>query len=173
MPLNADQLLAVFPHPVLTKIVGEPNLASITLQQSEHNGNLALIKSNLGGGLNGLMVLSMKPDIFKTIHPDTFVIPTNPGPAPDPVVIAAASTATKIADIYKAYALESAIYSEFVTAERISVKLAINSMSELYYKSLKNAYTGYAGVILRKLLDHLVTTYAAINQFDLEKNQEK
>ena len=98
------------------------------------------------------------------------MILTNPVPAPDPVVILAASTATKIADIYKAYALESAIYSEFVTAERISVKLAIDSMSELYYKSLKNAYTGYAGVTLRQLLDHLVTTYAVIDQFDLEKN---
>ena len=70
MPLNADQLLAVFPHPVLTKIVGEPNLASITLQQSKHNGNLASIKSNMGDGPNSLMVLSMKPDIFKTIHPN-------------------------------------------------------------------------------------------------------
>ena len=134
MPLNADQLLVVFPHPVLNKIVGETNLASIMLKQSEHNGNLASIKSNLGDGLTGLMVLSMKPDIFKTIHPDTFVIPTNPVPAPDPVVIAAAYTATNIADIYKAYALESAIYSEFVTSERISVKLALDSMSELYYK---------------------------------------
>ena len=28
-------------------------------------------------------------------------------------------------------------------------------------------------VTLRQLLDHLVTTYAAINKFDLEKNQEK
>ena len=116
MPLNADQLLAVFPHRVLTKIVSEPNLASITLQQSEHNGNLASIKSNLGDGLTGLMVLSMKTDIFNTIHPNTFVIMTNPGPAPDPIVIAAASTATKIADIYKAYAIESAIYAEFVTS---------------------------------------------------------
>ena len=101
MPLNADQLLAVLPHPVLTKIIGEPNLASITLQHSEHNGNLASIKSNLGDGLTGLVVLSMKPDILKTIHPDAFEILTNPGPAPDPAVIAAASTATKIAYIYK------------------------------------------------------------------------
>ena len=166
MPLNADQLLAVFPHPVLTKIIGEPNLASITLQQSEHNGNLASIKSNLGDGLTGLMVLSMKPNIFKTIHPDAFEITTNPGPAPDPAVIAAAFTCTKIAEIYKAYALESAMYAEYVTAERISVKLALDSMSELYYKALKNAYTVYAGVTLRQLLDHLVTTYAAIDQFD-------
>ena len=45
-------------------------------------------------------------------------------------------------------------------------------MSELYYNSLKNAYTGYAGVTLRQLLEHLVTTYAAIDQFNLEKNQE-
>ena len=40
MPLNAYQLLAVLPHPVLTKIIGEPNLAIIRLQQSEHSGNL-------------------------------------------------------------------------------------------------------------------------------------
>ena len=126
MPLNADQLLAVFPHPVLTKIVGEPSLGIITLQQSEHNGNLASIKLNLGDGLTGLMVLSMKPDIFKTIHPDAFEIPKNPGPAPDPAAIAAASMATKITDIYKAYALESVIYAEYVTAERISVKLALS-----------------------------------------------
>ena len=62
MPLNADQLLEVFPHPVLTKVVGEPTLESITLQQSDHNGNLASIKSNLGDGLTGLMVISMKPE---------------------------------------------------------------------------------------------------------------
>ena len=121
MPLNADQLVTVFLHPVLTNIVGEPNLASIMLQQSEHNGNLASIKSNLGDGLTVLMVISMKPEIFATIHPDDFAIPTNPGPSPDPAAIAAASTATKIADLYKAYALESDIYSEFVAAEQISV----------------------------------------------------
>ena len=167
MSLNADQLLAVFSHPVLTKIIGEPNLVIITRQKSEHNGNLASIKSKLVDGLTGLMVISMKPDIFKTIHPDAFEISTNPGPAPDPAVIAAASTATKIADIYKAYALESAIEAEYVTAERISVKLALKYMSELYNKALKNAYTGYAGVTLRQLLDHLVTTYASIDQFDI------
>ena len=132
MPLNANQLVAVFPHPVLTKILGEPNLTSITLQHNEPTGNLALIKSNLGDGLTGLMVISMKPEIFKTIHPDTCIIPTNPGPAPNPIAIAAASTATKIADLYKAYALESEIYSEFVSAERISVKFALDSMAELY-----------------------------------------
>ena len=171
MLLNDDQLLAVFPYPVLTKIIGKPNLVSITLQQREQNGNLASIKSNLGYGFTGLMVLSMKPDIFKTIHPDAFEIPTNPGPALDPAVIAAASTATKITDIYKAYALESAIYAEYVTSERISVKLTLDIMSERYYKALKNSYTGYASVTLRQLLDHLVTTYTEIDQFDLEKNQ--
>ena len=158
MLLNSDQLLAVLPHPVLTKIVGKPNLASITLQKSDNNGNLDSIKSNPGNGLTGLMVISMKPEIFSTIHPNNFAIPTNPGPAPDPDAIAAASTATKIADLYKAYALESDIYSEFVAADCISVKLALDSMDELYYKTLKHTHTGYANVTLRQLLDHLVTT---------------
>ena len=123
--------------------------------------------------MTGLMVISMKPEIFATIHPDDFAIPTNPVPTPDPDTITAASTATKIADLYKAYALESDIYLEFVEVDRISVKLAIDSMAELYYKILKHAHTGYANVTLRQILDHLVTTYAAIDQLDLEKNQEK
>ena len=173
MPLNADQILVVFLYPVLTKIVGNTNLTSIMLQQSNHNGNLASIKSNLGDGLTGLMVISMKPEIFSTIHPNDFAIPTNPVPSSDPEVTAAASSATKIADLYKAYALQSNIYSEFVSAERISVKLALDSMAKLYYKALKHTHTGYTNVTLRQLLDHLVTTYAAIDQFDLEKNQEK
>ena len=137
MPINSDQLMAVFQHLVLTKIVGYPNLAIITLKQSKHNGNLDSIKSNVGDVLTGLMVISMKPEIFKTIHPNTFAITTNPGPAPDPVAIAAASADTKITDLYKAYALESEIYSKFVSAERISMKLALDSMAELYYKTLK------------------------------------
>ena len=173
MPLNADQLLAVFPQPVLTKIVGEPNLESITLQQSEHNGNLASIKSKLGDGLTGLMVISVKPEIFATIHPDPFAISMNPVLSPDPDAIAAASSATKIADLYKAYALQSNIYSEFIAAKKILVKLTLDSMAEIYYKALKNTHTGYTNVTMRQLLDQLVTTYAAIYQFDLEKNQEK
>ena len=83
MPLNNDQLLAVFPHLVLTNMVGEPTLESITLQQSENNGNLASIKSNLGYGLTGLMVISIKPATFAIVHPSPLMIPTNPGPAPD------------------------------------------------------------------------------------------
>ena len=53
------------------------------------------------------------------------------------------------------------------------MKLALDSMAELYYNTLKHAHTGYANAALRKLIDHLVMTYAAIDQFDLEKNQEK
>ena len=46
-------------------------------------------------------------------------------------------------------------------------------MADIYYKALKHTHTGYANVSLRQLINHLVTTYAAIDQFDLEKNQEK
>ena len=81
--------------------------------------------------------------------------------------------ATKIADLYKDYALESDIYSVFVVVEQISLKLALDSIVELYYKTLKHTHTDYTSTTLRQLLDHLVTTYAAIYQFDLEKNQEK
>ena len=53
------------------------------------------------------------------------------------------------------------------------VKLALDSINEIYYKVLKHTHTGYANFTLRKLLNHLVTTYTAIYQFNLENNQEK
>ena len=173
MPLNADQLLAVFPHPVLTKIVGEPTLESLSRQQSEHNGNLASIQSNLGDGLTGLLILSLKPSVFTTIHPDPFEVPTNPGSAPSATDIAAATSATKIADLYKEFDLKLKIYSEFFEAERISVKLSLESIDPIYYQALKHEYTAYAKVTLRQLLDHLFDTYANIDQFDLETNYQK
>ena len=146
MSLNADQLLAVSSRPVLTKIVGELTLKSIILQQSEHNKNLDSIKSNIGDGLTGLMVISMKPATFATVHPAPFTIPTNPGLALDPIAIAAASSATKISAIYKASAPQSYIYSKFIEAKRILVKLALDSMVKIYYKALKHKHTGYAKV---------------------------
>ena len=88
----------------------------------------------------------MKPATFATVHPALFTIPTNLVPAPDPIATAAASSATKITDIYKAYALQNKIYSEFIEAKRILVKLALDSMSEIYYKALKHKHTGYAKV---------------------------
>ena len=51
------------------------------------------------------------------------------------------------------------------------MKLALESMANIYFKDLKYTHTRYAKVTLRQLLDHLVTTYAATDQFDLEKNQ--
>ena len=81
--------------------------------------------------MTGLMVISMKPATFATIHLNPFAIPANPGPEPDLNVIATAASSTKIADIYKAYALQSKIYFEFITAKRISVKLVLDSMAEI------------------------------------------
>ena len=53
------------------------------------------------------------------------------------------------------------------------MKLVLDSGAEIYYKAIKHTHTGYVRVTLQQLLDHLVTTYAAIDQFYLEKNQEK
>ena len=49
-----------------------------------------------------------------------------------------------ISDHYKAYALQSNLYLEFIAAERILVKLALDSMAKIYYKALKHTHTGYA-----------------------------
>ena len=143
MTLNAEQILAVFPHPTLTKIVGEPTLESLTLMQEEHNSNLVSFKTNLSDGTMGLMVISMKLSTFATVHPNPFVIPVNPGAQPNPDEISAASSATKIADIYKAFELKRKFFLEYCDAKRISVKITIDAVEKIY---LPNSQVSAHGV---------------------------
>ena len=53
------------------------------------------------------------------------------------------------------------------------VKLALDSMDKIYYKALKHTHTGNAKLSLRQILDHLVNTYAAIDQFTWRRTNKR
>lgn len=173
MPLTANQIFVVFPHLVLTPIVGDPTLEGITTLQNKNNNNLSSLKSYLCDDTTGLLELSMPAATFTTIHPDVFVILFNPGAEPDVTEIAATNSTTKIAEIYSALKLRSQIYSEWVEVECISIKLNCAAVDETFYKYLKQQYTGYAHITLRHFLEHLTDTYTAVTLFDLEVNKQR
>ena len=84
-------------------------METLTLMQQEHNKNLSSITSKLGDGTAGLLLISMKPAIFVTVHPDTYTVPKNPGTAPTQTAITAADSAKKITNLYNSFALKQKI----------------------------------------------------------------
>ena len=54
MPLNdAAAVIAAFPHPVLTPIIGKPNFTTLRRLQKELYANACVITTELGGGAFG------------------------------------------------------------------------------------------------------------------------
>ena len=73
MPLKADQILALFPNPVLSPIQGEPDYAAIRILQKQTFQNLSAIPSNLGCAKKGLLWLATTPAVYLTISVTTVV----------------------------------------------------------------------------------------------------
>ena len=70
-----------FEHPELTRIVGEPNTATLITLQAEVRDNAQSVQSDLGGGENGHLGLVCTPEAYLAlISTDTpYIRPQNPG----------------------------------------------------------------------------------------------
>ena len=82
---SVDSFLEGFPHPVLTKIQGTPDYASLKVINDEMTENGASVHSNLGGGQLGHASLTLTPAIMGTLTTTAFLPPPNPGPTLDMV----------------------------------------------------------------------------------------
>ena len=170
MPLKADQIEALFPNPILTRIVGEPTHEEIRLLEKETNKNPSAIPSNLGCGTKGLLWIGTPPTVYATISSVPFVPPTNPGSAPSAKDIAACGSAKDIASVHATQDLAVKLFEEYMAADRLCVKLLCNAVEDIFTASLENGYTGYAGVTTKELLKHLKDEYSDIDDPQLNAN---
>ena len=99
--------------------------------------------------------------------------PTNPGVQPDPTAIATATSAKEITELHKAHDKDVKSFEEYMAADRLLVKLIVTAVEDVFISTLKNEYTGYSGVRCRDLFKHLLDTYANIDEFDLQTNQQR
>ena len=173
MPLKADQLLALFPNPVLTPILGEPDHESIRILQKEVNKNLAAIPSNLGCGTKGLLCLSVSNTVYSTISSTPVVPPPNPGSAPSATDIDACSSAMAIASVHATHELDVKLYEEYCAADRLSVKLLSNAVEDIFIASLADEHTGYSSVTTKQIFQHLNDEYCEIDDVMLIANQAR
>jgi hypothetical protein len=85
---TVEDVIASFPHPVLTTVQGEPDYQTIHAIRKSLQANLRAIDTHLGGGTLGHLGLIVSDASYAMIAPATdagptlWVIPTAPGRAP-------------------------------------------------------------------------------------------
>jgi ribosomal protein S17E len=170
MATSTDSIVEGFPHPIIPPIIGIPSYTTISTLNLKLNANAASIQSDLGNGALGLLSLTVSPDVFNTLSDIPFIAPLNPGPQP---IIPEAATAAMLSALTRAHTENLRIWREYLATDKGLKQQLINSVDEMYYKTLRNRITGYASVTTRQILEHLYQTYGKISPADLADNDAK
>ena len=157
-----------FPTPVLTPIVGVPNLQSLRTLRRELYANARAIPTTLGGGANGHLALIMPNAAYLTRAGMAFPAPAHPGGLP--AHTASASNA-QIASTNRNYDALLVAYNMYITVREELKKQLLAAVEHKYLKQLEDDEFGYADITPQSMLVHLQTMYGAVTQDDIEKNR--
>jgi hypothetical protein len=164
---SVDSLISGFPVPVLPKIDDRPTYDTISTMATEIHRNTASVQSELGGGANGHLGISLNPPVYATISPTAWITPPNPGPLP---IIPAGASQIAIRALERQHAEALRMWRQYnLVQDAIKTQIA-QAIAPIYLETLNNRYTGFASVTIRQLLDHLYSRYGAITAHDLEEN---
>jgi hypothetical protein len=167
MPSAIDSIVAGFPFPTVTPIIGEPNYESIAALHLQLNANAASIQSHLGNGHLGLLYLTVSPAVYATLSNIAFIAPINPGPT---AIIPNNATGPQIASIRTAFIENTALFQQYDTADKALKQLLLGAVDEMFVRCLQTKYIGYLNVSTRTILDHLYAQYARISSADILAN---
>ena len=62
------------------------------------------------------------------------------------------------------------VFNEYYSADKACKKILFTIITEAYFRSFKNKYTGYANVKWLDILTHLWTTYGVLQDFEVQEN---
>ena len=156
-----------FPHPVLTKIIGQPSNTSITVLTREIYANAHAIPSLRGGGAHGHLGMVMSDAAYQLLTTVAFTLPNHPGANPNHP---SGATSTQIQESIRAF---NSVISELSLATTICEELKkqlILAVDQLYLAALKDPIFGFATVTVIDMINHLSTTYGTLTCSDFEKN---
>jgi hypothetical protein len=166
---EVDTIIASFTNKI-PKIQGAPDFSSLSELKQLLGANAAEKDTTLGGGANGCLGLILTAAQYNTIAPGTlFVTPIFPGNQP---IIPAGATAAQITEIVRIHTELMRQWKECRNVDAALKKQLINFVDEIYIQSLRNRMNGYANVIARTMLDHLIQHYGRMQPQDMTANIE-
>jgi hypothetical protein len=158
------------PHPILTKIVGKPTYASLTIARRELYSNGASIPTTRGDGLKGHAVIVLGQAEYLRRAGQPFVIPGNPGPPPTPRVNA---TEQAMAREHRRYEADTKDFEVYTALENTLKQQLFAAIDEIYYLTLIDPETGTSDHTLFQILTHLFEKHGKMTDEDIMANENK
>ena len=126
------------------------------------NSCSSAVGCTLGCGMWGYLVLTPQPTVFNTHCGTTFGTPRNPGiypVMPDP-----AATATLFSELVRTHKHKFRLFNEYYEVKRACKKFISKLIPEKFYKSLSSLIISFVKVTSIKILTHLITMYAELEE---------
>jgi hypothetical protein len=171
---TVEDVMASFPHPILTTVEGEPDYQTIHAIRKFLQANSRAIDTHLGGGTLGHLGLIISDASYAMIappkadEPTFWVTPNAPGRAPSTTD----GTAAQISAARHLWEEDVQTYRACTSVQQALKKQIISVFEPMYLDILNDNMVGYANISARDILDHLFETYGNITVVHLEINCE-
>ncbi len=162
-------IIAGFPHPVVTKIIGRPTFSQIQKFNKKLKANAASVPTTLGGGLLGHLGLLLTPAEYATVTNAQFMFPVNPGLGAE---VPQTSTAAQTGHLVRTHQALKHTYDTCVNVETALKQQIIHAVENAFISALENEHTGYNAVTAKQIMDHLFTTCGQISNEAMEDNDK-
>jgi hypothetical protein len=168
--LTVEEIINVFPNPILPKIDHEPTFEDIQVTTRLLNANAISISSMAGGSAHGHLGIITTQVEYTAISTSPWVEPYNPNSTP---IIPPCTTAVDAAQIARMHAECRRIYTNRINVDQALKKLLLEAYDNMYTSQLEYYLLQYANRSALEILMHLKQTYGFINPTQLAENYNK
>jgi hypothetical protein len=133
--LTVEEIINVFPNPVLPNIDHAPTFEDIQVTTRLLNANAISIPSMADGGAHGHLGIIMTQVEYATISPSPWVEPFNPNAVP---IIHTGTNAVDAAQLARMHAECRRIYTHRINADQALKKLIMEAYNNMYTSQLED-----------------------------------
>ena len=157
----------IFEYPELTRIIGEPTIATLITLRNEVKANAQAVHSTLGGGEHGHLGLVCSPATYATLVPGNtpYIKPPNPGR----LIIDGTETQYQIAQRRDEHAEALRMFQECLGVERALIQQIVAAVEPKYLKALRNPVTNKIVQSIPSIFTYLFETYGDVTPQELRQ----
>ena len=154
-----------FPFEKLTKCIGEPNNASITILKRQLYANAMSVECTLGCGAMGYLGVIMPETDYRSKQ----LIGAATGTAFKPFIKPVPDT-TADDDTHKE---QQRALREYLAVDAKLKQLIVQAVDDTYYTALEDPEVGLGPITSKQLLAYIINEYGSVTLEDLDENRDK
>ena len=136
--------------------------------KSEMKANLTSVPTDLGGGANEHLGLMLTPKECANVSPIPYVRPFHPGA----LIIPPGTTLHESTRLREDFKEQLRQYRECTQVETAIIKQLGIAFPKMYFKGFRNPHTNTITTDIPTLLDHVFTTYGAVEPEELKEQED-